>query len=131
MEYIVDSASTLEFESVGAFANFGKDAKQSLKLRWVKPFKCFHIELYFISYLVTGLRLVVLIAVFTHVVFGSFQSLHSSVMGGFDPVCISLGSGIFGFFGRCRNCFRNIPIIGVKWSELRSLGYRIVVSEFS
>jgi hypothetical protein len=82
------------------------------------------------SFLKLGLRLVILIIVFTHVVFGFFQSLHSSVMGNFDPMCVSLGSWVLGFLRRSSDGFRMIPVIGVKWGEFCGLGNRIVVCKF-
>jgi hypothetical protein len=69
----------------------------------------------------------ILIIVFTHVVFGLFQSLYSSVMGSFDTGRVSLGSWILGFLRRSPDGFQMKPVIGVKWGELCGLGNRIVV----
>jgi hypothetical protein len=71
-----------------------------------------------------------LIIVFTHVVFGFFQSLRSSVIGGFDPMCVSLRSWVFGYFGGGPNRLWVIPVVGIKWRKLGDLGNRIVVGEF-
>jgi hypothetical protein len=63
-----------------------------------------------------------LILVFTHIVVGFFQSLRSSVMGGFDLVRVCLGSWILGFLGRSSDSFQMTPVISIKWCELCGLG---------